>query len=133
MQFSSENGPRTSETVSLLAFNMYYSYATEFFAHGTNVYMCTRVHPHVHAHVRSYPSNSRIIAFVIVEMDEGGDRRGGKPRTIKTLSEKKRLRRQRNLRYRQKMTVVNVTIHDAVDIRRIGDKEGMSDRQVVTL
>ena len=90
MQFFSENRPRTSETVSLLAFNMYYSYATEFFAHGTNVYMCTRVHPHVHAHVRSYPSNSRIIAFVIVEMDEGGDRRGGKPRTIKTLSEKKK-------------------------------------------
>ena len=52
VQFFSENGPRTSETVSLLAFNMYYSYATEFFAHGTNVYMYTRVHPHVHAHVR---------------------------------------------------------------------------------
>ena len=104
-----------------------------FFAHGTNVYMCTRVHPHVHVYVRSYPSNSRTIAFVIVEMDEGGDRRRGKPRTIKTLSEKKKLRRQRNLRYRQKMSAVNVTIQDAVDIRRIGDKEGISDKQVVTL
>lgn len=59
--------------------------------------------------------------------------RRGRPRSTKTDSEQKRAKTERNQRYRQKTAVVSITAEDAGEIRRIGEEEGLSDKEVVAL
>lgn len=58
---------------------------------------------------------------------------GGDPEAQKLTQSKKRAKRERNQRYRQKTTVVSITAEDAGEIRRIGEEEGLSDKEVVAL